>query len=88
MDDAARRIWASKQTYIALGQLMASAALLNIDVCPIEGFSPAAYDTTLDLAKKGLASVVVAAVGYRAESDNYAKLAKVRLPKSQVVIHV
>jgi len=88
MDDAARRIWASKQTYIALGQLMASAALLNIDICPIEGFSPAAYDTTLDLAKKGLASVVVAAVGYRAESDNYAKLAKVRLPKSQVVIHV
>jgi nitroreductase len=88
MDAAARRIWAAKQVYIALGQLMASAALLNIDVCPIEGFMPTAYDSILDLANKGLASVVVAAVGYRAETDNYAKLIKVRLPKSQVVIHV
>ncbi|GEQ01132.1 putative NAD(P)H nitroreductase [Staphylococcus arlettae] len=28
--------WASKQTYIALGNMMTSAALLGIDSCPIE----------------------------------------------------
>jgi nitroreductase len=30
--------WASKQTYIALGNMMTSAALIGIDSCPIEGF--------------------------------------------------
>jgi len=30
--------WAAKQAYIALGNLMSSAALLGIDSCPIEGF--------------------------------------------------
>lgn len=30
--------WASKQTYIALANMMTSAALLEIDSCPIEGF--------------------------------------------------
>jgi nitroreductase len=88
MDDAARRTWAAKQAYIALGQLMASAAMLNIDVCPIEGFSPAAYDATLNLAHKGLSATVVAAIGYRAQTDGYAKLPKVRLPKEQIIVHL
>lgn len=30
--------WACKQTYIALGNMMTSAALIGIDSCPIEGF--------------------------------------------------
>ena len=30
--------WASKQTYIALGNMMTAAALTGIDSCPIEGF--------------------------------------------------
>ncbi|MBH5317108.1 NAD(P)H-dependent oxidoreductase [Paenibacillus sp. GSMTC-2017] len=30
--------WASRQTYIALGNMMTSAALIGIDSCPIEGF--------------------------------------------------
>ena len=30
--------WASKQTYIALENMMTSAALTGIDSCPIEGF--------------------------------------------------
>lgn len=29
--------WASKQTYIALGNMMTGAAMLGIDSCPIEG---------------------------------------------------
>jgi len=88
MDEAGRRIWAAKQAYIALGQFMAAAAMLNIDVCPIEGFSPPAYDAALGLASKGLASTVVAAVGYRASTDKYADAPKVRLPKDQLIVHV
>ncbi|WP_429946154.1 NAD(P)H-dependent oxidoreductase [Bibersteinia trehalosi] len=30
--------WASKQTYIALGNMMTGAAMIGIDSCPIEGF--------------------------------------------------
>jgi len=30
--------WASKQTYIALANMMSTAAMLKIDSCPIEGF--------------------------------------------------
>jgi hypothetical protein len=30
--------WSAKQTYIALGNMMTSAALVGIDSCPIEGF--------------------------------------------------
>ena len=31
--------WASKQTYIALANMMTGAALIGIDSCPIEGFN-------------------------------------------------
>lgn len=30
--------WASKQTYIALANMMTGAAMMGIDSCPIEGF--------------------------------------------------
>ena len=32
--------WSTNQLYIALGTFMTAAALLGIDTCPIEGFSP------------------------------------------------
>ncbi|EOL45196.1 NAD(P)H-dependent oxidoreductase [Enterococcus caccae] len=44
--------WASKQTYIALANMMTTAALLEIDSCPIEGFNRADVETYL--SKKGL----------------------------------
>ena len=31
--------WASKQTYIALGNMMTAAAQIGIDSCPVEGFN-------------------------------------------------
>ncbi|MCS4487105.1 NAD(P)H-dependent oxidoreductase [Staphylococcus americanisciuri] len=37
-NDRALWDWASKQTYIPLGNMMTSAAFLGIDSCPIEGF--------------------------------------------------
>jgi nitroreductase len=33
--------WATRQVYIALGFLMHSAAMLEVDACPIEGFDAA-----------------------------------------------
>lgn len=88
MDDAARLSWARNQTYIALGNFLTSAALLGIDATPMEGFDRAQYDAILGLTEKGLTASVIAAVGYRADTDKYASLAKVRLPKTEAVLHV
>ena len=35
--------WATRQVYIALGNFLTSAALLGIDVCPMEGIDRARY---------------------------------------------
>jgi nitroreductase len=77
--------WATRQTYIALGNFMTSAALLGVDTCPMEGIEPVNYDRLLGLAAKGLTTVVACAAGYRAETDKYAGLAKVRFLKSEVL---
>jgi nitroreductase len=70
--------WAALQAYIALGNLMTSAALLGIDTCAIEGFAPAEYDAILALKEQGYASVVCCALGYRSDEDKYASAPKVR----------
>jgi nitroreductase len=88
MDEAARNAWARNQAYIALGNLLASAALLGIDACPMEGFDHAQYDEILGLKAKGFASAVIATVGYRAATDKNATAPKVRFPKEQTFIHV
>ena len=77
--------WNSRQVYIALGQLMAGAALLGIDSCPLEGLSTAAYDDILDLHGSGYRTVCACALGYRAEDDKYAAAPKVRYPRDRVV---
>jgi nitroreductase len=77
--------WAALQVYIALGSLLTSAALLGVDACPMEGFVPAEYDQILDLRAQGYASVVCCALGYRASSDKYATLKKVRRTKSELI---
>jgi len=77
--------WASNQVYIAMGTFMTAAALLKVDTCAIEGFSPAAYDRILELENSPYRSCVVCAAGYRADSDKYASLAKVRYPASELI---
>ena len=77
--------WATRQTFIALGNFITSAALLGIDTCPMEGFEPDEYDKILDLTAKGLASVVCCAAGYRATGDEYATRKKVRFPREHVI---
>ena len=77
--------WAAKQSYLALGQVLTSAAMLGIDACPMEGFIPAEYDRILGLTHRHLTSSVACAFGYRAEEDKYATMAKVRYPSEDVI---
>ncbi|HSI84450.1 MAG: NAD(P)H-dependent oxidoreductase [Candidatus Methylacidiphilales bacterium] len=86
MDLPVRQAWAARQTYIALGNLLTSAAMLGIDACPMEGFVPDQYDTILGLKAKGLTSTVICTLGYRASEDAYAGLTKVRFAKEDTII--
>jgi nitroreductase len=77
--------WAKKQAYIALGQLMLTAALHGVDDCPMEGFIPAEYDRILGLTDTGYTSAVLCPLGYRSETDRYATLPKVRFSPEQLI---
>jgi nitroreductase len=85
-DAAARKAWAIDQIYIALGNFLTSAAVLGIDTCPMEGIDPVKYDEILGLDALGLASVVVGVAGYRAATDKYAALKKVRFEHKDVIV--
>jgi nitroreductase len=80
--------WAARQTYIALGNLMTCAAVLGVDTCPMEGLDPAEYDRVLGLNGSGYATVVACALGYRAPTDKYASLPKVRYEAKELVQQV
>lgn len=87
-DEAARNAWARNQAFIALGNLLTSAALLGIDACPMEGFDRAQYDDILGLRAKGYSSAVIAALGYRLPTDKYAAAPKVRFAREQIFLNV
>lgn len=80
--------WSRRQLYLALGVFLASAAVLGIDACPMEGIDPAQYDTILGLATHGYATVCVATAGRRASDDAYALHPKVRFDARDVIQHV
>ena len=80
--------WSQRQTYLALQRLMDSAALLEIDTCPIEGFLPEKYNEVLDLPSKNLTASVCCALGYRSPDDKHADLAKVRYPIEKIFSEV
>ncbi|GGI57681.1 NAD(P)H-dependent oxidoreductase [Winogradskyella haliclonae] len=86
MPEAKKIDWATRQAYIALGNLMTVCALEKIDSCPMEGFNPEAYDKVLGLSEKGLKSVLLLPVGYRAEDDMFSTLKKVRKSIDATVI--
>lgn len=80
--------WCAKQAYIALGQFMASAALLGVDTCPMEGIDPAKFDEILGLPAKGYGALCACAAGYRAPDDKYASQPKVRYKAHDVIVRV
>lgn len=88
MDDDQRKLWATKQAYIAMGTALAACAMLGVDACPMEGFVPAKYDEILDLESKNLHSVLVLPIGYRADDDVNGNYAKVRKSLDDMVVRV
>ncbi|MCH4824136.1 NAD(P)H-dependent oxidoreductase [Gramella lutea] len=80
-----QEIWAAKQAYIALGNLLSAAASIKIDTCPMEGFDAQKFDEILGLEEKNLTTAVIAPVGYRSEEDHYQHLTKVRKSKSELI---
>ena len=87
-DNETKKNWATRQAYIALGVLLTVAATEKIDATPMEGFDIAKFDEILGLGELGLTSVVVAAVGFRDEGDDYLKMKKVRMPKDKLFIKI
>lgn len=83
-----RKDWSAKQAYIALGILLKTAADIQVDTTPMEGFDSAQFDDILGLKEKNLTSIVLCTLGYRSEDDTYAKLAKVRVSKNDLIITI
>lgn len=80
--------WSAKQAYIALGTALAAAAEEKIDACPMEGFNASQFDEILNLAEKGLKSVVIMPIGFRAVDDATAHYKKVRKAESELFIMI
>ncbi len=83
-NDRAMFDWACKQTYIALGNMMTSAAMLGVDSCPIEGFDQEKIESVLqehfevETDKFGISCMV--AFGYRVKEGR----PKTRQPMEQI----
>ena len=80
--------WNARQVYIALGQLMATAAMLGVDACPMEGIDTAAYDNLLGLTDTDYTCIVGCALGFRHSEDKAAAAPKVRFSADEVVMHI
>ncbi len=78
--------WSARQAYIAIGQLLTSAASLGVDACPMEGINKGEYNRILELEKLHLKSLAVVTLGYRSEYDQTATLPKIRKPFDELFI--
>ena len=78
--------WTSKQSYLALANLMNAAAELKIDVTPMEGFEPEKVNEILGLTALGLHASLLATVGYRSEEDATQHYKKVRKSTEELFI--
>ena len=80
--------WAQRQSYIAMGFLLQTAAVLQIDTCPMEGLDPKGYDKVLGLENSEYATVAAVACGYRHMDDKYQSAKKVRFDKKDVISYL
>jgi nitroreductase len=86
LEPTIKNVWTSKQTYLALGNLLNAAAELKIDVTPMEGFIPAQVNEILGLDKLNLNASLIATVGYRHEEDTTQFYKKVRKSQEELFI--
>lgn len=80
---------AARQAYIGLGTALIAAAEEKIDSTPMEGFVPEEVDVILGLKERGLRSVILLPLGYRAdEGDWLVNLKKVRRSKENFITEI
>lgn len=77
--------WAQRQTYIAMGSMLTTAALMEIDTLPMEGINQAEFDKILKLEGTGYKTIAAIACGYRSADDKYQFIKKVRFDLNDVV---
>lgn len=83
-----KEVWASRQAYIAIGNLLSAAANMKIDACPMEGFNSSEFDKILDLESKHLKSVALTTLGYRHNDDQLKDAKKVRKSSEELFTHL
>lgn len=88
LSEDGREVWAAKQTYIALGNLLSAAADLKIDSCPMEGFDPEKVSEVLKLKEMNLTPSLIAPLGYRSTEDSTQHYTKVRKPEEELFITI
>jgi nitroreductase len=76
--------WTSKQTYIAVGNMMSAAAFIGIDSCPIEGFDKKAVEELLELDTDTFQVSMLLPFGYRINPQSQ----QLRLPFEAVVAFI
>jgi nitroreductase len=86
LPEEVRNVWAAKQTYLALGNLLNAAAELKIDVTPMEGFVPGQVNEILGLDQLGLNATLLAPIGYRHVEDATQHYKKVRKTNEELFI--
>ncbi|MGZ3690198.1 MAG: NAD(P)H-dependent oxidoreductase [Pseudobdellovibrio sp.] len=77
--------WAQRQCFIAMGTLLTTASMMEIDTLPMEGIDPSAYDKILELDGTGYKTLAAVACGYRSADDKYATVKKVRFDLKDVL---
>jgi nitroreductase len=83
-----RNIWTSKQSYLALRNLLNVAAELKIDLTPMKGFESEKVNEILGLTQKGWNASLIAAIGYRHEEGITQHFAKVRKLNEELFINL
>lgn len=76
--------WLAAQSYIPLGMMIQTAALLGIDTTPMEGFHPGEVDDILGLHAKHLHATTMLVLGHRGD-DPHASYPKIRRAFEEVV---
>lgn len=80
--------WTHHQTYIAMGFLLETAALLKVDAVPMEGLDPKEYSKILGLDNSGWNVTVAVALGYRHAEDVTQNFKKVRFADNTLIEYV
>lgn len=75
--------WSRRQAYISLGMLLLTAAQLEVDTAPMEGFDPDKVNQILDL--KDYSAVTLIAIGYRSAKDTHQTWPKVRFKMEEIL---